>query len=146
MAHELLEYNSFDTVVNSSSDDGGGGWSLSFTGARSGSYLLHPSEAAPGPINGAFDEGGKIAVVKSKRGHVTEVRQQFSNVAGQVVRLYDATAAGGALGAAGAVEIQQGVGPLDPNRELVSLFTTDIDTAGPSLPHIVALRQVLVPY
>ena len=36
-------------------------------------------------------------MVKSKRGHVTEVRQQFSNVAGQVVRLYDATVAGGVL-------------------------------------------------
>lgn len=115
----LSEYSSYSKQVNMSDTSG---WSWVYAGARSGSYLLHPSAATPGPVSGAY-EHPLLSVVSGK--FVTEVRQRFSDSHTQVWRIYrqddDPLAAG-------FVEIVYGLGPLVGNQEVVSGFDTGIQS------------------
>eukprot|EP00466_Bigelowiella_natans_P018245 jgi/Bigna1/78050/fgenesh1_pg.52_\ len=121
MEQTMAEYKSFASVKNVTSPSAGGAnsWTLTYTGSRSGSYLLHPSTLSPGGVAGAF-KTPKMEVVRGS--HVTEVRQWFSETHSQVYRVY--TSERDEL-AGGFVELQMGVGPLEGNRELVARFDTD---------------------
>ena len=120
VTQSLYEYDSFSAFDNYSSPDG---WNLGYTGARSGSYLLHSNSASPGSITDAFDRP-TLSFVSSEAGYVQELRQQFSPTATQVWRLYGghATDPDTNAMAAGFVDYFLAVGPLAGNKEHVTLF------------------------
>lgn len=64
VSQNLREYESYSAFENYTSANG---WSLGYTGARSGSYLMHPSTARPTTISHAY-RIPKIFVVSSQSG------------------------------------------------------------------------------
>lgn len=118
LRQELQAYTSFSAQVNQTSGSGkSASWSLTYTGARSGSYLLHPSKGAPARVSDAYPSP-RIEVVRGRL--VTEVRQWWSDSASQVFRVFNTQDCGAS--ACGFASLQLGVGPLGGNRELIARF------------------------
>ena len=119
VAQSLQQYTSFHAESNDTSvavgNDGtkSKSWSLNYLGARSGSYLLHPSAGAPDALEPSVGFKAKLQLVKGAAGQVTEVRQRLSDTASQVWRLFGQDTD---EDAAGHIQLQLGVGPLSGKR------------------------------
>eukprot|EP00750_Incisomonas_marina_P028645 INCI6800.1.p1 GENE.INCI6800.1~~INCI6800.1.p1 ORF type:complete len:1386 (+),score=235.40 INCI6800.1:180-4337(+) len=124
MTQSLHEYESFSAWDNYTSSDG---WSLGYTGARSGSYLLHTSSATPGAITDAYSKP-TLDIVVSQAGYIKEARQSLSPTATQVWRLYGGHATDPDLEpmATAFVDYNLAVGPLGGNREHITLFNASL--------------------
>lgn len=125
ISEQLAAYSSYSAYKNYSSTSSSGNttttsWSLGYTGARSGSYLLHPGQPEPKLL-----AHPRLSVLKGCNGHITEIHEQYTMNKLVVWRFFhdDAPTAGGFI------ELETTVGPLVPNEEQVMLFTTDLHTA-----------------
>jgi hypothetical protein len=89
---------------------------LSYNKTDSGAYIFRPLKGQPDPVVSPIQT---FRVLRDSK--VQEITQRVSNFVNMTYRIYSSS---------NFLEIDYSVGPLTPDRELISRFQTDLNTRG----------------